>query len=111
MANLPPGTRIRICPDITAPGCWPTMADMAALSTDTYGKPHHGRTITAGQAQDGDVVLDSAGKAWQRGAGPSRWSTFDGPVSYYGPWDDAYGPQGDLILIARDGKPHPVAGS
>ena len=24
---------------------------------------------------------------------------------HYGPWVDSYGPQGELDLIARDGKP------
>ena len=62
-------------------------------------------TITAAEAQPGDVLLDSAGTAWQRGAGPSSWSTFDGPVSFYGPWLDSYGPQGPLVLLTRDGKP------
>lgn len=63
-------------------------------------------TITAHQAKPGDVLLDSAGTAWQRG-GPEvfEWATFSGPVGYYGPWLDSYGPQGDLVLLVRDGKP------
>ena len=62
-------------------------------------------TITASQAQPGDILLDTTGQAWQRGPETYTWSTFAGPVGYYGDWSDAYGPQGDLVLLARDGKP------
>ena len=62
-------------------------------------------TITASHARPGDILLDHAGKAWQRGTGRHDWATFDGPVVFYGPWSDEYGPQGELTLIARDGKP------
>ena len=62
-------------------------------------------TITAAQARPGDVLLDGAGTEWQRGDEPFQWSTFDGPVLYEGPWSDAYGPQGELVLLVRDGKP------
>jgi hypothetical protein len=64
-------------------------------------------TITAAQAQPGDILLDSSGHAWQRGAEPYQWATFAGPVGFYGPWEDSYGPQGGLVLLARDGKPAP----
>ena len=33
------------------------------------------------------------------------WAMFAGPVGFYGPWSDSYGPQGDLALLARDGQP------
>ena len=62
-------------------------------------------TITAAEAQPGDILLDSAGQAWQRGDKFYNWSTFTGPVGFYGEWSDTYGPQGDLVLLARDGKP------
>ena len=62
-------------------------------------------TITAAQALPGDVVLDGGGTCWQRGAERYNWSTFSGPVLVFGPWEDSYGPQGDLDLIARGGKP------
>ena len=62
-------------------------------------------TITAPEARSGDVLLDSEGQAWQRGPESYSWSTFNGPVGFYGPWLDAYGPQGELTLLARDGKP------
>jgi hypothetical protein len=26
-------------------------------------------------------------------------------VFFYGPWQDSYGPQGELVLLARGGKP------
>ena len=61
--------------------------------------------ITAAQAQSGDVLLDSAGSVWQRGPEFYTWSTFTGPVAFYGPWTDALGPQGDLILLVRGGHP------
>lgn len=60
--------------------------------------------ITVGQARPGDIVLDAAGKAWQRGDEFTDWSTFDGPVYVFGAWQAAYGPQGDLVLLARGGK-------
>ena len=62
-------------------------------------------TITAAQAQPGDIVWDGT-QAWQR-TGPEvfNWATFTGPVGYYGPWEDSYGPQGPLTLLVRDGKP------
>jgi len=62
-------------------------------------------TITASQAQPGDILLDSDGTAWKRGPELYMWATFAGPVGFYGPWSDSYGPQGDLTLLARDGKP------
>ena len=62
-------------------------------------------TITAAEAQPGDVLLDSEGTAWQRGAQLYFWATFTGPVGFYGPWQDSYGPQGPLTLLARNGKP------
>lgn len=67
-------------------------------------------TITAAQAQPDDVVLDGTGQVWQR-TGPEvfNWSTFTGPVGYFGPWLDSYGPQGELTLLVRDGKPQVVA--
>ena len=63
--------------------------------------------ITAHQARPRDIVLDPDGVAWQKdGPGVFEWSTFaGGPVMHYGPWVDSYGPQGELDLIARDGKP------
>ncbi len=61
--------------------------------------------MRAEDARPGDVVLDSAGTCWQRGGGAVRWSTFSGPVTYYGPWLPEYGPQGMLVLLARDGRP------
>lgn len=60
--------------------------------------------ISVGQARPGDVVLDAQGKCWRRGEEFSDWSTFDGPVYVFGAWDASYGPQGDLTLLARDGK-------
>jgi hypothetical protein len=63
-------------------------------------------TITAAGARPGDVLLDGSGTAWQK-IGPEvfEWATFAGPVGYYGPWLDSYGPQGELVLLARGGKP------
>jgi hypothetical protein len=60
--------------------------------------------VTADQAQPGDIVLDGNGKAWQRGADRTDWSTFEGPVLHFGEWLDSYGPQGDLTLLVRDGR-------
>ena len=62
-------------------------------------------TITASQARPGDILLDSGGTAWQRGDESFTWATFAGPVGFYGPWSDWYGPLGELVLLARDGKP------
>jgi hypothetical protein len=62
-------------------------------------------TITASEALPGDVVLDSGGTEWKRGDSPSSWSTFSGPVLVFGPWEDRYGPQGELTLLVRDGEP------
>ena len=62
-------------------------------------------TITAAEAQSGDILLDSAGTAWQRGDEAFAWSTFTGPVFFFGPWLDSYGPQGELVLLVRGGKP------
>ena len=62
-------------------------------------------TITASEARPGDILLDSAGTAWQRGDKPYNWATFSGAVLYFGPWSDAYGPQGELVLLARGGEP------
>ena len=65
-------------------------------------------TITASEAKPGDILLDSARTAWQRGDDAFTWSTFSGPVGFYGPWSDTYGPQGELTLLVRDGKPVPA---
>ena len=62
-------------------------------------------TITASEARPGDILLDAAGTAWQRGDETFTWATFTGPVGFYGEWSDSYGPQGELVLLARDGKP------
>jgi len=62
-------------------------------------------TITAAEAQPNDVLLDASGTAWQRGGDEYSWSTFSGPAGFYGPWLPSYGPQGELALIARNGKP------
>ena len=61
--------------------------------------------MTVSEARPGDILLDSGGQAWRRGDNSYTWSTFAGPVGFYGDWSDAYGPQGDLVLLARDGKP------
>ena len=62
-------------------------------------------TITADEAKPGDVVLDPGGKLWRAGTGgPDRWSTFDGPIAFFGPWKPEYGPQGDLDLLMRGGQ-------
>ena len=45
--------------------------------------------MTAHDAQPGDILLDSAGTAWQRGTEPYFWATFTGPVGFYGPWMDS----------------------
>lgn len=44
--RLPSGTRIRICPDITSPGSWPTAAEIRkwrgeedATTEDADGRP------------------------------------------------------------------------
>lgn len=62
--------------------------------------------MTAHQARPGDVLLDGNGTEWKK-IGPEvfEWATFDGPVFHEGPWLLEYGPQGDLTLIARGGKP------
>ena len=39
-------------------------------------------TITASQARPGDILLDTAGTAWQRGDEPFQWATFSGLVGY-----------------------------
>jgi hypothetical protein len=62
-------------------------------------------TITADQAQPWDVLLDAEGTTWQRGSQHYFWATFTGPVDVYGPWEPRYGPQGELVLLVRDGKP------
>jgi hypothetical protein len=62
----------------------------------------------AHQARVGDVLLDGHGKVWHRtGIEKWRWETFSGPVAYYGPWLTEYGPQGELTLLVRDGRPVP----
>jgi hypothetical protein len=61
------------------------------------------------QARPGDVVLGKDGRFWRREDGPVIWSTFEGPVVFFGPWDPAYGPQGDLLLVFRDGHIVPQA--
>lgn len=55
----------------------------------------------------GDVAADSGGQFWKRGDNPWDWNTFDGAVLHYGEWKAEYGPQGDLTLLWRDGKPVP----
>lgn len=60
--------------------------------------------MTTDELQDGDVVLDSDGKCWQYGGRTGQWSTFSGPVAYFGPWRPEYGPQGELVLLVRDGQ-------
>ena len=61
-------------------------------------------TLTASEARPGDILLDANGTAWQRGDSSFTWATFGGPVTFYGPWSDSYGPQGELALLVRDGK-------
>jgi len=52
------------------------------------------------------VLLDAGGTTWLRnGREPWDWSTFSGMVCYYGAWKDEYGPQGELVLLVRDGQP------
>jgi hypothetical protein len=65
-------------------------------------------TITAAGARPGDVVRDSAGTVWERGDEFYNWSTFSGPVLYFGPWEDSYGPVGELTLLKRDGRQVPA---
>jgi len=48
-------------------------------------------TITASQAQPGDILLDSDGTAWKRGPELYMWATFAGPVGFYGPLPDRSG--------------------
>jgi hypothetical protein len=62
-------------------------------------------TITTGQALPGDVILDGDGTCWQRGDEFYNWATFSGPVLHFGPWEASYGPQGELTLLVREGKP------
>lgn len=65
-------------------------------------------TVTQQQALPGDILRDSDGTYWLRGDEFWQWSTFGGPVGYYGPWDPAtMGPQGECGLMVRDGKPVP----
>lgn len=61
--------------------------------------------MRAEEAQPGDVLLDGSGKCWLRGSGENSWFTFDGPVMFFGPWKEEYGPLGRLDLLARDGRP------
>ena len=61
--------------------------------------------LTPDQVQPGDVVLDGTGGCWLRGDSAHSWSTFAGPVMYFGPWLEEYGPQGELVLLARGGQP------
>lgn len=57
------------------------------------------------QARDGDVLLDPEGKVWLRsGDNIWNWTTFSGPVAYYGDWKREYGPVGELTLLVREGK-------
>lgn len=57
-------------------------------------------------AMPGDVLLDSSGKVWKKtGRQVWQWTTFDGPVAYYGDWKPEYGPQGNLVLLVRNGAP------
>lgn len=65
--------------------------------------------MMAQDAQQGDVLLDPDGKVWLRsGENVWNWTTFDGPVGYYGDWLPEYGPQGELILLVREGRPVPM---
>jgi hypothetical protein len=65
--------------------------------------------MKAEDAQNGDVLLDDKGQCWLRGFSPHTWSTFSGPIGYYGPWKAEYGPVGELTLLVRDGAPVPVS--
>lgn len=64
--------------------------------------------MNVSEARPGDVVMDTQKPpvVWQRGDKFCDWSTFSGPVLYYGEWKELYGPQGDLVLLVRDGKPY-----
>lgn len=59
--------------------------------------------MQAADARPGDVLVDGQGEFWKRGGGATIWSTFDGPVTYEGPWLPEYGPQGELTLVFRAG--------
>jgi hypothetical protein len=61
--------------------------------------------MTVDEVRPGDVVLDGSGKCWLRSEGMNSWSTFAGPVMHFGPWKPAYGPQGKLKLLVRNGRP------
>jgi hypothetical protein len=60
--------------------------------------------MQAGDARNGDVLLDGNGQCWLRGFSRHTWSTFSGMLGFYGPWKDEYGPQGELTLLVRDGR-------
>ena len=63
-------------------------------------------TITQADAQPGDILYDTAGMVWQRGAEEFQWSNLEGLYGYYGEWDPmTMGPQGELVLLVRGGKP------
>jgi hypothetical protein len=57
-------------------------------------------TLTAAQAQPGDVVLDASGAVCQYD-GDGQWERMS-PVGSYGP---PWSPAGVLVLLARDGAP------
>ena len=63
--------------------------------------------MNVNDAKPGDVLLDEKGTVWQRGDHFYNWSTFSGPVGYYGDWKPSYGPQGELTLLVRDKTPVP----
>jgi hypothetical protein len=62
--------------------------------------------ITAAQARGGDVVLAADGDVYQApgAGGAGGWSKMQ-LIGFYGD-PAATAPDGDLILLARDGRPH-----
>ena len=61
-------------------------------------------TITASEASPATCSSTPRGRCGSAGDELFQWSTFSGPVGYYGPWSDAYGPQGPLTLLVRAGS-------
>jgi hypothetical protein len=60
--------------------------------------------ITADSAQPGDVVLAPDRNVYQllsRDSGVPVWGSMD-PVGFYGP---PWNPEGELVLLLRDGTP------